>query len=118
MPSQRIRKENINLPHYLTLTTLFRWYYIFDRHNRFHILKHTLEFQIENRLLKVYAFVFMLIHIHLIVQSTNLIAFVRDFKKFTTYQIKKVFKYMNQDYYKIIKGIDQQGRKISTLAKN
>ncbi|MDO8142373.1 MAG: hypothetical protein Q6358_12815 [Candidatus Brocadiales bacterium] len=82
MPSVRISKEFTSGIYYLTFTVK-NWYYLFDRHNRFEILADSLKYCQKHKGLKLYAYVFMLNHIHLIAASPDMIAFVRDFKKFT-----------------------------------
>ncbi len=69
---------------YFITPTIHNWYYIFDRHNRWQILTDSLKFCQENKSLKVYAYVFVLNHLHLIIQSPDAIGFIRDFKKFTS----------------------------------
>lgn len=88
MPSVRISKDLNHLPHFLTLTVK-RWYYVFDRHNRWQILYNSLKYCQKNKALKIFAWVFMLNHIHLIAQNQDLIGFVRDFKKYTSHQIMR-----------------------------
>lgn len=83
MPSKKINKEFNDSMYYLTFT-VWRWYYMFDRYNRWEILADSLKYCIENKGLKLIAFVFMLNHVHLIVFSTDITGFVRDFKRFTT----------------------------------
>ena len=82
-----VHKENNNLMYFLTFTVK-NWYYLFDRNNRFSILSNTLKFFQENKDLKIYGYVFMLNHIHLIIQSSNVINFVRDFKRWTSRELK------------------------------
>jgi len=91
MPSVRINKELNDQMYFLTITVK-RWYYILDRYNRWGILADCLRFMIENRQLKIYGYVFMINHIHMIVQSPDVSGFVRDFKQFTTKEIKKNLK--------------------------
>jgi len=88
MPSQRVSKEYNSATYFLTLTVQ-HWYYIFDRHNRFQILADSLTYCQKNKQLKIYAYVFMLNHLHLIVSSPDVIGFIRDFKKFTSKEIQK-----------------------------
>ena len=88
MPSLRINFNNKNLPHYITLT-VNNWYYLFDRHHRWQILADSLNYCVQHKHLKLYGFVFMLNHIHLIVHSPDCVAFIRDFKRFTTQELKK-----------------------------
>ena len=89
MPSTRISKElNFNRIYFLTFTVK-NWYYVLDRHNRFEILGNALKYYQKNKGLKLYAYVFMINHIHLIVSSPDMIAFVRDFKRYSSLQIQK-----------------------------
>ena len=88
MPSIRISKEFTSGIYYLTFTVK-NWYYLFDRHNRFEILADSLKYCQKHKGLKLYAYVLMLNHIHLIASSPDMIAFVRDFKKFTSKEIQK-----------------------------
>ncbi len=74
--------------YFLTFTVL-RWYYLFDRHNRWDILLESLRYCQKQKGLKVYGWVFMLNHLHLIARSDDVIGFVRDFKKFTSKELKK-----------------------------
>jgi REP element-mobilizing transposase RayT len=87
MPSKRITKE-LNTGIYFLTMTIHRWYYLFDRHNRWNILADSIRFCQENKGLTLHAYVFMLNHIHLIVASNDVAGFVRDFKKFTSKKIK------------------------------
>lgn len=88
MPSVRISKELNNAFYFLTFT-IRNWYYIFDRHNRFEIIADSLKYCQKYKGLKLYAYVFMLNHLHLIASSPDMIGFVRDFKKFTSKEIQK-----------------------------
>lgn len=86
MPSVRIQKESTAGYYFLTLTVR-NWYYIFDRHNRFDILGKALTYCREKKGLKIYAYVFMLNHIHMLISSEDIIGFVRDFKRHTTKEL-------------------------------
>jgi len=88
MPIKTISKENNNCLYFITMT-INRWYYLFDRFNRWNILADSLKYFQKNKGLKIYGYVFMLNHIHLLIQSENIIGFERDFKKFTSKEIKK-----------------------------
>ena len=88
MPSIRINKLFNEEMYYLTFT-IKRWYYLFDRHNRWDILLKSLEYCQKNKGLRIYNWVFMLNHIHLIVKSDDMIGFVRDFKTYTSKKLKK-----------------------------
>jgi REP element-mobilizing transposase RayT len=88
MPSIRISKDYPSGIYFLTFTVR-NWYYIFDRHYRFKILADSLHYCQKQKGLKIFAYVFMINHIHLIASSPDMIAFVRDFKKFTSKEIQK-----------------------------
>ena len=88
MPSLRIIKNN-NSGCYFVTCTIVRWYYLFDRYNRWNILADSLNFCIERKYLQLHGFVFMLNHIHLLFSSEDSSGFLRDFKKFTSKQFRK-----------------------------
>jgi len=88
MSSVRIHKNNQQAIYFLTFT-VWRWYYLFDRHQRWEILRKSLQYCQQYKGLKIYAWVFMLNHIHLLVSAPELIAVVRDFKKFTSKELKQ-----------------------------
>lgn len=88
MPSVRIPKDLNNNVYFLTLTVK-NWFYIFDRHDRWNILAGSLDFCRKHKGLKIYEFVFMLNHIHLIVKSPDVSGFLRDFKQFTAKRIRR-----------------------------
>jgi REP element-mobilizing transposase RayT len=88
MPSVRINQELNDQTYFLTLTVK-NWYYILDRHNRFQILADSLRYCQTNKGLRIYAYVFMLNHLHLIATAPDTIGFVRDFKKFTSKKIRE-----------------------------
>lgn len=88
MPSPRISKEYSSASYFLTFT-IKNWYYIFDRHNRFQIITDSLIYCQKHKQLKIYAYVFMLNHIHLVISAPDVIGFVRDFKKFVSKEMQK-----------------------------
>ncbi|MEN6487313.1 MAG: hypothetical protein ABFD66_00270, partial [Smithella sp.] len=88
VPSVRVQKAMKQEAYFLTLT-VYRWYYLFDRYNRWDILLESLKFCQANRELGIFHYVFMLNHIHLIVRSNDMAGFIRDFKTFTSKQLKK-----------------------------
>lgn len=87
MPSRRVIVELNSGTYYLTLT-IQRWYYLFDRHNRWQILAESLRYFQENKGLELNGYVFMLNHIHLIATSPGMAGFLRDFKRFTSVKLK------------------------------
>lgn len=88
MPSSRVSAQLNSGTYYLTLT-IQRWYYLFDRHNRWGILADSLRYCIENKGLELNGYVFMLNHLHLIATSPDMAGFLRDFKKFTSKRFKE-----------------------------
>lgn len=91
MPSLRISRQNNEQIHFITCTVL-HWYYIFDRHDRWQILVDSLNYCTKNKGLKIYGYVLMLNHIHLLVQSPDVSGFLRDFKKHTAFELMKNMK--------------------------
>ena len=87
MPSIRISQELTSGIYYLTFTVR-NWYYIFDRHNRFQILADALKYCQRHKGIKIYAYVFMINHLHLIASGKDMIGFVRDFKRHTSKEIQ------------------------------
>ena len=88
MPSQRINRKYKGEMYFITLS-INRLYYLFDRHNRWEILLNTLQYCQKYKQLKIFNWVFMLNHIHLIVQAPDVSGFIRDFKTYTSKEIKK-----------------------------
>lgn len=86
MPSVRILKEFNSGIYFLTFRVK-DWNYILDRYGRWEILASSLNWFQKNNKIKIFYFVFMINHIHLIIQSNNSIGFVRDFKRFTAKSI-------------------------------
>ena len=89
MPSQRINKEYRNEIYFITLS-INRLYYLFDRHDRWEILLNSLKYCQKHKNLKIFNWVFMLNHIHLIVQSPDVKGFIRDFKTYTSKELKRI----------------------------
>ena len=88
MPSLRVASDLNAGTYYLTLTVQ-RWYYLFDRYNRWKILADSLRYCQENKELELNGYVFMLNHIHLIATSPDMASFLRDFKRFTSVKFKE-----------------------------
>lgn len=87
MPSRRVAAELNAGTYYLTLTVQ-RWYYLFDRYNRWEILSDSIRYCQDNKGLELNGYVFMLNHIHLIATSPDMAGFLRDFKRFTSAKFK------------------------------
>ena len=88
MPSLRIHNELKNEIYFVTLTVQ-NWYYIFDRQDRWSILLNALKFYQENHNLKIFAWVFMLNHLHLIFQNPESYIFLKSYKSYTSHQLIK-----------------------------
>lgn len=88
MPLKRIDTA-YNEGFYFVTPTVWNWYYLFDRHERWEILADSLSYCQQNKGLLIYAYVFMLNHLHMIVQSPDVSGFLRDFKRYTTTQLRK-----------------------------
>lgn len=87
MPSGRVITELNSGTYFLTLT-IQRWYYLFDRYNRWQILVESVRYCQEHKGLELNGYVFMLNHIHLIATSPDMAGFLRDFKRFTSVKFK------------------------------
>ena len=83
MPKARIIQEQKNGCYFLT-PTIWNWYYIFDRHERWAIIADSLKYCQTYKGLEIFAYVFMLNHLHLIVRSADVPGFLRDFKTHTS----------------------------------
>jgi putative transposase len=84
--SEKFKVANIRSIHFITIT-IIDWVDLFTRPEYKHIIIESLEYCQRNKNLKIYAFVIMTSHIHLIVSSDgpfHLPATIRDFKKFTS----------------------------------
>jgi putative transposase len=110
MPISQVHKEE-NYLHYFITMTIQKWYYIFDRYDRWNILAESLKYCQKNKGLKIYVYVFMLNHIHMIMQSDNVAGFLRDFKKFTSIELKKNLQETEPNILKLF--IDEQTKKYS-----
>ena len=102
MPSIRINKE-LNEGTYFLTFTVKNWYYVLDRHYRWNIIANSLKYFQKNKGLKLYGFVFMINHLHLITFSKDTIAFVRDFKKFVAREILKNIRQTEPNMLKIFR---------------
>ncbi len=91
MPINRISKNNIQSLYFIT-PTIQNWYYIFDRPNRWQILADAIIHYQKHNNLEIYAYVFMLNHLHLVVKSPDIIKFCKDFKRYTSKELIKNIK--------------------------
>jgi len=105
MSIKKISKD-LNSSIYFLTFTVKKWYYLFDRHDRWNIISESLCYCQEHKELKLYGFVFMLNHVHLIVESPDVAGFVRDFKRHTSREIHKNIVATEQNIEKLFAGID------------
>ncbi len=87
MPRGRIHDTARSGAYFLTFT-VERWYYIFDRHERWPILAEVLEGERRQDAIRLLAFVFMLNHLHLILVAPDTARFVRRFKSLTAHRLR------------------------------
>jgi putative transposase len=106
MPSRRVPAELNAGTYYLTLTVQ-RWYYLFDRYNRWQILADSIRYCQDNKGLELNGYVFMLNHIHLIATSPDMAGFLRDFKRFTSAKFKANLETTEPSVLKLF--VDAQG---------
>ena len=100
MPSIRVNQE-LNEGTYFLTFTVKNWYYVLDRHYRWNIIANSLKYFQKNKELKLYGFVFMINHLHLITFSKDTIGFIRDFKKFVAREILKNIRQTEPNMLKI-----------------
>jgi REP element-mobilizing transposase RayT len=100
MPTPRVPRD-LNAGTYFLTFTIRKWYYILDRYNRWDILAESLEYCKKNKSLKLYSFVFMINHIHIIINSPDVAGFIRDFKKHTSREIVKNIKYHEPNVFNL-----------------
>ncbi len=100
MPTPRINKENKNKIHFLTFTTM-EWIDIFTKPEYFNLIINTFKHCQKNQGLLLYGFVIMTNHFHCLVSAQedySLENIVASFKKFTTFQTKKMLEKDNRKY--------------------
>lgn len=89
MGRSRYKIVDPKLPHFLTCTVL-HWIAVFTRPDTVTILLETLRFLMANNGLKIYAYVIVENHLHLIAQSDGL---DRDMARFKSYTAKQLIQY-------------------------
>ncbi|HRY63608.1 MAG TPA: transposase [Patescibacteria group bacterium] len=88
MPSIRIIKDQKDQLYFITFSVK-NLYYIFDRHGRFEILENAFVYCQKHKGLKIYAFVFMLNHLHFIGQAPDMIVVVNSLKSYLSHELQK-----------------------------
>lgn len=109
MPTQRIHRENENLPHFVTIT-VFDWLDIFTKKEYYGVLINCLIFCRENLGLLLYEYVLMTNHVHLIVaadEGRKLSKLISSFKKRTTMEI--LFLLRRDKQRRLIRALTQYG---------
>ena len=114
-PSPRIQLRDKNNIYFITITVM-GWIDVFTNNTYFDLLKNSLQHCIANKGLILYEYVFMTNHIHLIAgaseNSQGLDAIIRDFKSFTTHEIKKLLENDNRRYIlKLLKNSNKVKKK-------
>jgi REP element-mobilizing transposase RayT len=98
--SLRIYSGNEFMPHFVTMT-IVEWIDIFTRKEYCEIIIASLEYCHKNKGLKVFEYVIMPNHLHLIVKAAGnikLSQIISDFKKHTTREILKLLRTDNRKY--------------------
>ncbi len=68
--------------------TVRNWYEILNE-KRWGILSESIKYCQKNKGLKIYSYVFMLNHIHMIIRAPDVSGFIRDFKSYTGKKLLK-----------------------------
>ncbi|MDD3647679.1 MAG: transposase [Candidatus Dojkabacteria bacterium] len=99
MPTLYIDKELKDRCYFITITVV-DWIDIFTFESYFLLLISILKYyQLHNKL-RLYGYVFMTNHIHLIAQCSDMVKFLKGFKSFSTMQVKLLIKQDNRLYLK------------------
>jgi len=100
MSTRRINQENENSMHFITLT-IIEWIDIFTKPEYFQVIIDSLKYCRKNKGFKLYEYVIMTNHIHLIVRAKEghkLSQIISDFKKYTTREILSLLEKDNRRY--------------------
>jgi putative transposase len=100
-PTLRIPADNQFAPYFLTITVV-DWINIFTKAKYFECLAQNLNHCIKNKGLVLYEYVIMTNHLHIIAsaepQSKGLSAIIKDFKSYTTHQMKDMLQNEGRTY--------------------
>ncbi len=97
MGRSRYHFSESNLPHFMTCTVL-HWIPVFTRQETVRILLDSLSYLIRNGL-RLYAYVILENHMHLIAQSEQL---NRDMARFKSYTAKNLIRFLSENNVKTI----------------
>ena len=81
--------QNFKQELYFITFSVKNLYYIFDRHNRFKILEDSFVYCQKHKGLRIYAFVFMLNHLHFLGQAPDMIRVVNSLKSYLSHELQK-----------------------------
>jgi len=91
-------KIHPDIDHYYCTNTIVEWYPIFTESSLFDVIIESLIHCMDEKGLRLHAYVIMLNHIHLICSSASKLSvsdIMRDFKRFTSIKISSSFKEKN-----------------------
>jgi len=94
MGRSRYKIYEPNHPHFITCTTL-HWIPIFTNQESVGIIIESLKYLQKNNNLKIYAYVILENHLHMIASSDNIAKDIARFKSFTAREIINLLKRRN-----------------------
>ena len=83
---------------YFTTSTIVKWIPVFIVNDHFNIIIESLNFYRKDKRIKLYAYVIMENHLHLIVAAENLSMVMKAFKSYTSRELIKSVKNKNMDW--------------------
>ena len=114
--TKNYKSKDPGIPYFVTFTVV-EWLNVFTKPEYMEILKDSLDYCRKEKGMKLYGYVFMTNHIHLVIstekEDTKLWEIIRDFKKYTAQKvIQKVKEIENRDW--ILNIMKEEGAKRST----
>lgn len=97
MPSLRVIKE-LKTEIYFATFTVVDWADVFTSDKYFEVLIDSLEYCQSHKTLHIYGYVLLTNHMHILFSASDAIAFIRDFKKFTTQACKSLLQDDHRKY--------------------
>jgi len=83
---------------YITTSTIVEWIPIFTNEDIFQIIADSLNYCIKEKELKIYSYVIMPNHLHLIASAKNLSESMKSFKRYTAKEIIQYLKKSKHDW--------------------
>ncbi|MCD4819722.1 MAG: transposase [Candidatus Cloacimonetes bacterium] len=108
MARSRYKFINKEQPHFLTCTVV-NWISVFGIPNVSQIILDSLQFLQSEKRIKLFAFVIMEHHIHLVAQAENIEKEIKNFKSFTARKIIDYF--IETDYKRILKQLSNSKKR-------